>query len=125
MNDFYDEPSAAHGSATSAASTAHTASTAQMTADPPEPVEAVPEAPPEVEEAKPTPVETESVAVTRFNACRWHETQENAAPYCANRDVLPFAGKNGFNPEAWCPDCTFYKIKRKVKKRSPDEWNEY
>ncbi len=122
MNDFYDEPSAADGSATSATSAAPTAPTAQMTADP---VEAVSEALPEPEEAKAAPVETESAAVTRFKACRWHETQEKAAPYCANRDVLPFAGRNGFNPEAWCPDCTFYKIKRKVKKRPPSDWNEY
>lgn len=26
-----------------------------------------------------------------------------------------------FNPEAWCPDCQFYKLRRTPKKRSPDD----
>ena len=28
----------------------------------------------------------------------------------------------GFDPEAWCPDCSFYKLRRTPKKRSPDEY---
>jgi hypothetical protein len=32
------------------------------------------------------------------------------------------AGTVGFNPEAWCPDCTFYKLRRTPKKRDPDEY---
>jgi hypothetical protein len=28
--------------------------------------------------------------------------------------VLPFAGRSGFVPEAWCPECAFYKVKRKA-----------
>ena len=120
MSDFYDEPG---GPAV------------PMTADPPAPPETLsetvaatvtepqPATLPEAEEAKHEPAE--SPAVTRFKSCRWHEKQENASSYCANRDVLPFAGKNGFDPEAWCPDCKFYKVKRTVKKRTPNDWDDY
>ena len=83
----------------------------------------VPQPSTDAEEARQEPAE--NPAVTRFNSCRWHETEENEPSYCANRDVLPFAGKMGFNPEAWCLDCALYKVKRKVKKRSPNEWDEY
>ena len=79
----------------------------------------------EIEEPKSSPVHTENTAVTRFKTCRWYEAQENSVPYCSNRDVLPFAGKNGFNPKAWCPDCTLYKVKRKVNKRSQEAWDDY
>jgi hypothetical protein len=33
------------------------------------------------------------------------------------------AGSTGFDPEAWCPDCTFYKLRRTPKKRSPDDYH--
>jgi hypothetical protein len=26
-----------------------------------------------------------------------------------------------FNPEAWCPDCTFFKLRRTPKKRTYDD----
>ena len=26
-------------------------------------------------------------------------------------------GANGFDPDAWCPDCGFYKLRRTPKKR--------
>ena len=58
---------------------------------------------------------SENVAEPRFKSCRWHETQDNGSAYCGNRDVLPFAGKNGFNPDAWCPECKLYKLKRTTK----------
>ncbi len=32
------------------------------------------------------------------------------------------AGATGFDPEAWCPDCTFYKLRRTPKKRDPSEY---
>jgi hypothetical protein len=35
--------------------------------------------------------------------------------------VLPIAGVN-FNPEAWCPDCAFFKLRRTPKKREPSEY---
>ena len=70
---------------------------------------------------QPAPAPTsENPAVTRFRACRWHERIDGAAEYCSHRDVLPYAGKHGFKPEAWCPDCTFYKVRRTVKKRDQD-----
>ena len=67
----------------------------------------------------------ESVAETRFKSCRWHETQDNGPAYCTNRDVLPFAGKNGFSAEAWCPECKLYKVKRTAKKRPIDDYDDY
>jgi hypothetical protein len=125
VSDFYDEPSVSGGSIgpTEAVETVETVET--MTADLESPPATPLEAPAEPVEAREEPAETETPAVTRFKACRWHETQENAPSYCANRDVLPFAGRNSFNPEAWCPDCKLYKVKRKVKKRSPNEWDNY
>ena len=36
---------------------------------------------------------------------------------CGHRDVLPITGANGFDPEAWCPGCAFYKLRRTPKKR--------
>jgi hypothetical protein len=32
------------------------------------------------------------------------------------------AGTTGFDPQAWCPDCQFYKLRRNPKKRSPDDY---
>jgi len=64
-------------------------------------------------------------AVTRFLSCRWHEAQDAGATYCSHRDVLPFAGKNGFNAEAWCPECAFFKVKRIAKKRAITDYGDY
>ena len=61
-------------------------------------------------EPEPTPAET------RFQSCRWSVT-EDGPPYCSNPEVLPYAGKGGFNAESWCPDCTLYKVRRKASKR--------
>ena len=70
------------------------------------------------------PVEmAESPAVQRYHSCRWRQKPEdgNPADYCAHRDVQPMAGTTGFDPEAWCPDCAFYKVRRIPKKREPSE----
>jgi hypothetical protein len=67
---------------------------------------------PTAAEPEPTPAET------RFGKCRW-SVQEDEQEYCSNPDVLPYAGKSGFNPEAWCLDCTLYKLRRKAQKRRP------
>jgi hypothetical protein len=32
------------------------------------------------------------------------------------------AGTTGFDPEAWCPDCAFYKLRRTPKKRSAEDY---
>jgi hypothetical protein len=29
------------------------------------------------------------------------------------------AGVQAFNPEAWCLECTFYKVRRTPRKRTP------
>ena len=62
-----------------------------------------------------------SPAVTKFKSCRWRCDPE-AGEFCTHRDVLPFAGKEGFVPESWCPDCAFYKLRRTPKKR---DWTTY
>ena len=65
-----------------------------------------------------------SPAQARYRACRWH-TEADDQKYCSNRDVLPYAGKGGFDPEAWCPDCTLYKLRRTSKKRPRPEDDDY
>lgn len=57
-----------------------------------------------------------SPAVQKFKACRWRCDPE-AGEFCTHRDVLPFAGKEGFVPDSWCPDCAYYKLRRTPKKR--------
>jgi len=57
-----------------------------------------------------------SPAVEKFKSCRWRATPEDGE-FCTHRDVLPFAGKEGFVAESWCPDCAFYKLRRTPKKR--------
>jgi hypothetical protein len=57
-----------------------------------------------------------SAAVMKFKSCRWRSDPE-AGEFCTHRDVLPFAGKTAFNPESWCPECAFYKLRRTPKKR--------
>ena len=61
-------------------------------------------------------------AVARFKSCRWRRPPEDGPECCAHRDVLPLAGAISFDPEAWCPDCTFYKLRRNPKKRDPNEY---
>ena len=63
--------------------------------------------------AAPAPV---SAAVEKFRSCRWRAAPEDGE-FCTHRDVLPFAGKDGFVAESWCPDCAFYKLRRTPKKR--------
>ena len=63
-----------------------------------------------------------SPAVARFKSCRWRRPPEDGPECCAHRDVLPLAGAISFDPEAWCPDCTFYKLRRNPKKRDPNEY---
>ena len=62
-----------------------------------------------------------SPAVTKFKSCRWRRPPEDGPECCGHRDVLPIAGTS-FNPEAWCPDCSFYKLRRTPKKRDPNEY---
>ena len=57
-----------------------------------------------------------SAAVERFRSCRWRSTPD-AGEFCTHRDVLPFAGKEGFVADSWCPECAYYKLRRTPKKR--------
>ena len=57
-----------------------------------------------------------SPAVEKFKSCRWRATPD-VGDFCTHRDVLPFAGKEGFVADSWCPDCGFYKLRRTPKKR--------
>ncbi len=63
-----------------------------------------------------------SAAVARFKSCRWRRPPEDGPECCGHRDVLPMAGTTGFDPEAWCPDCSFYKLRRTPKKRDPQDY---
>jgi hypothetical protein len=62
-----------------------------------------------------------SPAVEKFKSCRWRATPEQGE-FCTHRDVLPFAGKEGFSPDSWCPECAFYKLRRTPKKRERSEY---
>jgi hypothetical protein len=78
--------------------------------------------PPLVTETAQVQSAVESPAVVRFKSCRWRRPPEDGPECCGHRDVLPIAGTTGFDPEAWCPDCTFYKLRRTPKKRSPEDF---
>jgi hypothetical protein len=62
-----------------------------------------------------------SEATIKFKSCRWRRPPEDGPECCGHRDVLPIAGIN-FKPDAWCPDCAFFKLRRTPKKRSPDDY---
>jgi hypothetical protein len=83
------------------------------------------ETPAPAEEASaPTPAAEQpsaSPAVEKFRSCRWRATPD-AGEFCTHRDVLPFAGKEGFKPESWCPECAFYKLRRTPKKRERSDY---
>jgi hypothetical protein len=55
-------------------------------------------------------------ALARFHSCRWRAQPDEGA-FCTHRDVLPMAGKSGFNPESWCPECEYFKVRRAPRKR--------
>jgi hypothetical protein len=63
-------------------------------------------------------------AVIKFKSCRWRCAPEDGE-FCTHRDVLPFAGKNDFKADSWCPECAFYKLRRTPKKREWVDRNAY
>jgi hypothetical protein len=81
--------------------------------------EVTPVAPVETPASVPAP--TLSPAVERFRSCRWRRPPEDGIECCTHRDVLPMAGSNGFNPDAWCPECEHFKAKRAPRKRQERE----
>ena len=84
-----------------------------------------PAAPVEPQAAQPTPVPSgnpQSAAFVRFNSCRWQQPlEEGNAAFCTHREVKPYAGTTGFDADAWCPDCQYYKLRRAPKKRTPSD----
>ena len=64
----------------------------------------------------------QSLAVMRFKSCRWRRPPDEGTECCGHRDVLPIAGATGFDPEAWCPECAFYKLRRTPKKRTAEDY---
>ena len=83
-----------------------------------------PQGEPEASPAQAQGAPDASPAQARFRACRWHAEADDQQ-YCSNRDVLPYAGKRGFDPEAWCPDCALYKLRRTPKKQPRSEHEDY
>jgi len=78
---------------------------------------------PEAPQTAPAPAPAqESAAFVRFRSCRWHQPKENgSAEFCTHREVKPYAGTTGFDPDAWCPDCQYYKLRRSPKKKQPGD----
>jgi hypothetical protein len=81
--------------------------------------EVTPVAPVETPES--APATALSPAVERFRSCRWRRPPEDGVECCTHRDVLPMAGSSGFNPDAWCPECEYFKAKRAPRKRQERE----
>ena len=72
-----------------------------------------------------TPVRSDnpqSAAFVRFGSCRWQQPAENGnTAFCTHREVKPYAGTAGFDADAWCPGCQYYKLRRAPKKKSPGD----
>ena len=67
-------------------------------------------------EAPPSP------GFVRFNSCRWQQPKEDGnAAFCTHREVKPYAGTAGFDADAWCPECQYYKLRRAPKKRERND----
>ena len=65
----------------------------------------------------------QSTGFVRFTSCRWQQPAEDgSAAFCTHREVKPYAGTTGFDADAWCKDCQYYKLRRAPKKRNPDEY---
>jgi hypothetical protein len=78
---------------------------------------------PPVDQAAAAPAPPQPAGLARFNSCRWQQpAEEGNAAFCTHREVKPYAGTTGFDPEAWCVDCQYYKLRRAPKKRNPDEY---
>jgi hypothetical protein len=71
--------------------------------------------------AAPAAQEVVNPAVIKFKSCRWRCDPEDGE-FCTHRDVLPFAGKEGFKADSWCPECAFYKLRRTPKKRERSDY---
>jgi hypothetical protein len=66
----------------------------------------------------------ESAAFVRFGSCRWQQPVDKEAgtvAFCTHREVKPYAGTAGFDANAWCTDCQYYKLRRAPKKRERND----
>ena len=64
----------------------------------------------------------QSAAFVRFGSCRWQQPAENGnTAFCTHREVKPYAGTAGFDADAWCPGCQYYKLRRAPKKKDKSE----
>ena len=64
-----------------------------------------------------------SAGFARFNSCRWQQPkEEGSSAFCTHREVKPYAGTAGFDADAWCPECQYYKLRRAPRKRSDDSY---
>jgi len=88
----------------------------------PAPVDGTPGTDPQAAPAAEAPLV--APAVMKFKSCRWRCAPEDGE-FCTHRDVLPFAGKNDFKADSWCPECAFYKLRRTPKKREWVDRNAY
>jgi hypothetical protein len=86
-----------------------------------------PETPVETAPVSPAPVTSdspESAALVRFRSCRWMQpAEEGNAAFCTHREVKPYAGTAGFDADAWCPECQYYKLRRAPRKRTEDSYS--
>ncbi len=65
-----------------------------------------------------------SAAFVRFRSCRWHQPPESgSSEFCTHREVKPYAGTTGFDADAWCPDCQYYKLRRAPRKRENNDYS--
>ena len=65
----------------------------------------------------------QSNGFVRFTSCRWQQPAEDGREaFCTHREVKPYAGTSGFDADAWCVECQYYKLRRAPKKRNPDEY---
>jgi hypothetical protein len=80
---------------------------------------------PEPAAESPGPVASDpppSTGFARFASCRWQQPEEDGnAAFCTHREVKPYAGTAGFDADAWCPECQYYKLRRAPKKRTPSD----
>jgi hypothetical protein len=66
----------------------------------------------------------QSAAFVRFGSCRWQQPAEGGnTAFCTHREVKPYAGTTGFDADAWCPECQYYKLRRAPKKK--DKTDDY
>jgi hypothetical protein len=79
-----------------------------------------PGAPAQTSPAPATSDSPQSAALIRFRSCRWQQPkEEGSSEFCTHREVKPYAGTTGFDADAWCPECQYYKLRRAPKKREP------